>query len=253
VPRRRFLPWLVLAAFAVAFVVLVSRSGWWQAALHYLFPAQKSVLYPGASLLALVGQHMGLVAISSAFTMLIGLPLGIWVTRQSGRSFLPIVSDIASLSQTFPPVAVLALAVPLFGFGLIPTVIALFLYGLLPVIRNTIAGLEAVPHNYIEVARGVGMGPVHTLAAVELPLAARVILAGLRTSVVINVGTAMIGAVIGAGGLGSPIVAGLVEFNSAYVIEGAVPAALLAILLDQLPATVEKTFAYQPDQAPQPA
>jgi osmoprotectant transport system permease protein len=179
---------------------------------------------------------------------LIGVPLGIWVTRPGGRSFLPIVSDLTSFGQTFPPVAVLALAVPMFGFGLIPTVIALFLYGLLPVIRNTVAGLTAVPRNVLEVAYGMGMGRMQALFKVELPLAARVILAGIRISVIINVGTAMIGAVIGAGGLGSPIIAGLVQLNTAYIIEGAVPAAMLAVLLDQLLANVEKTIAYQPEE-----
>jgi osmoprotectant transport system permease protein len=246
--NRRARRWLVLAAFTAAYVVLLSQTGWWQSALHFFFPDRSRVLYPTADLLALVGEHMELVGISSLLTVLIGVPVGIWVTRPSGRSFLPIVSDLTSFGQTFPPVAVLALAVPLFGFGLVPTVIALFLYGLLPVIRNTVAGLTAVPRNMVEVAYGMGMGRFQTLVKVELPLAARVILAGIRVSVVINVGTAMIGAVIGAGGLGSPIIAGLVQLNTAYVIEGAVPAALLAVLLDQLLANVEKTFAYYPDE-----
>lgn len=193
-----------------------------------------------------MGEHMRLIAISSGFTILLGVPLGIWVTRRSGRDFLPIVNDLTSFGQTFPPVAVLALAMPLFGFGLVPTVIALFIYGLLPVVRNTIAGLRAVPPGVLEVAYGMGMSPVQTLMRVEIPLAAPVIMAGVRISVIINVGTAMIGAVIGAGGLGSPIIAGLVQFNTAYLIEGAVPAALLAVLLDQLLSNVEKSFAYSP-------
>lgn len=185
-----------------------------------------------------------MVLISSGLTIIIGIPLGIWVTRSSGKDFLPIVSDLTSFGQTFPPVAVLALAVPVFGFGVIPTVIALFLYGLLPVIRNTVAGLKAVPSAIVEVAYGMGMSRLQTLIHVEVPLAARIILAGVRISVVINIGTAMIGAVIGAGGLGDPIIAGLVQFNTAYVIEGAIPAAILAILIDQLLANVEKRFAF---------
>jgi osmoprotectant transport system permease protein len=235
--------WILLALFAAVFVALLANMGWWESFLRLLFPHQKQVLYPAASLLVLFGEHMKLVAISSGLTVLIGLLLGTWVTRSGGLEFLPIVNDLTSLGQTFPPVAVLALAVPLFGFGLKPTVIALFLYGLLPVTRNTIAGLKAVPPNVLEVARGMGMGRWQALMRVEIPLAAPVILAGVRISVIINVGTAMIGAVIGAGGLGSPIIAGLVQFNTAYVIEGALPAALLAVLLDQLMANVEKMFA----------
>ena len=242
--RRQIRRWVLLAIFSAAFVVLISQMSWWEAMLHFFFPQQAKVLYPTASLLVLVGEHMKLVAISSGFTILIGIPLGVWVTRHSGRKFLPIVNDLTSLSQTIPPVAVLALAVPLFGFGLVPTAIALFLYGLLPVIRNTVSGLKAVPPDILEVAYGMGMSRMRALVLVEIPLAARIILAGVRISVIINVGTAMIGAVIGAGGLGSPIIAGLVQFNTAYVIEGAVPAALLAILLEQLLINVEKSFAY---------
>ncbi len=243
---RQLKRWVVWLALGVLFIVLIYHGGWWQSALHSIFPQLKSVVYPVASLPALVGEHMNLVVVSSGLTILVGIPLGIWVTRRSGSAFLSIVSDLTSLGQTFPPVAVLALAVPLFGFGLVPTVMALFLYGLLPIVRNTIAGLKAVPTNIVEVAYGLGMSRMTALWKVELPLALPVIMAGIRTSVVINVGTAMIGAVIGAGGLGSPIIAGLVQFNTAYVIEGALAAALLAILLDQLLANMEKTFAYSP-------
>lgn len=237
--------WVLLAIFTAVFLVLLSNMAWWETMLRFFFTQQAEVIYPRASLLVLVGEHMRLVLISSGFTILVGVPLGIWVTRASGRNFLPIVNDLTSFGQTFPPVAVLALAVPLFGFGLVPTVIALFLYGLLPVVRNTTAGLRAVPQDVLEVAYGMGMSRMQTLIRVEIPLAARVILAGIRISVIINVGTAMIGAVIGAGGLGSPIIAGIGQVNTAYVIEGAVPAALLAILLDQLLANVEKEVSSQ--------
>lgn len=125
--------------------------------------------------------------------------------------------------------------------------IALFLYGLLPVVRNTIAGLHAVPGDILDAAYGTGMSRIQALVRVEIPLAARVIMAGVRISVVINIGTAMIGAVIGAGGLGSPIIAGLVQDNIAYIIEGALPAAILAVLVDQLLANVEGVFAYSAD------
>lgn len=230
--------------FGVVFVVLVANTRWWELVFKFAFPGQPGVLFPNVSLLSLVGEHLKLVVISSSLTILIGFPLGVWVTRRIGRSFLAIVNDFTSFSQAVPPVAVLALAVPLFGFGLVPTVVALFLYGLLPVVRNTIAGLRAIPGDVLETAYAMGMSKVRTFWLVEMPLAARVILAGVRVSVIINVGTAMIGAVIGAGGLGSPVIAGLVQFNTAFVLEGAVPAALLVILIDQLFAGIEKTFAY---------
>jgi osmoprotectant transport system permease protein len=120
------------------------------------------------------------------------------------------------------------------------------MYGMLPVVRNTIAGIHSVPVNVLDAAYGIGMSPWQGLLQIELPLALRVILAGIRISVVINIGTAMIGAVIGAGGLGSPIIAGLVQDNIAFIIEGAVPAAIIAILADRLLANVEQSFVAIP-------
>ncbi|MFC1873073.1 ABC transporter permease [Chloroflexota bacterium] len=236
--------WLVLALLGVGFFALISYTEIWETVLRFLFPGESRVLHPRADLLVLVGEHLALVSISSFITVLVGIPVGIWVTRQNGREFLPIVTDLTSFGQTFPPVAVLALAVPILGFGLVPTVVALFLYGLLPVVRNTITGLKAVPQSVIDAAYGMGMSRAQTLFKVEIPMAARVILAGVRISVIINFGTAMVGAVIGAGGLGSPIIAGLVQDNLAFILEGAVPAAMLALLADQLLANIESGFAY---------
>ena len=246
--NSQFKRWIVLTIMIGAFVVLIANMSWWETALRLFFPSESQVIHPRASLLVLVGEHLKLVIISSSLTILIGVPVGIWVTRPSGRNFLPIVTDVTSFGQTFPPVAVLALAVPMLGFGLWPTVVALFLYGLLPVVRNTIAGLRAVPGNILDAAYGIGMSRMQALVRIEIPLAARVIMAGVRISVIINIGTAMIGAVIGAGGLGSPIVAGLVQDNTAYIIEGAVPAAILAVLADHLLANVERVFAYSADK-----
>ena len=240
--NRQISRWILLAIFVGVFVVLIANMSWWENALRFLFPGESHFIHPRASLLVLVGEHLELVLISSSITILVGIPLGIWVTHPSGKNFLPIVTDITSFGQTFPPVAVLALAVPMFGFGLLPTVVALFLYGLLPVVRNTIAGLRAVPDNILDAAYGIGMSRLQALVRVKIPLAARVVMAGVRISVIINIGTAMIGAVIGAGGLGSPIIAGLVQDNIAYIIEGAVPAAILAVLADQLLAGIEELF-----------
>jgi len=248
-PSRQTRRWIVLGMASAAFIALIASMGLWEASLRFLFPQESQVLHPRANLLTLVVEHLGLVGISSSLTILIGVPLGVWVTRPSGRNFLPIVTDLTSFGQTFPPVAVLALAVPMLGFGLMPTVVALFLYGLLPVVRNTIAGLRAVPPHLLDAAYGMGMGRFQALLRIEIPLAARVILAGIRISVIINIGTAMIGAAIGAGGLGSPIIAGLVQDNLAYIIEGALPAAILAVLADQLLANVEASFAYMPEEA----
>jgi osmoprotectant transport system permease protein len=242
--RKSLRGWLLLALFTGIFIFLIWDMALWQTVLSFFFPNEPQVIYSRANLITLVVEHLQLVGVSSALTIIIGIPLGIWVTRANGQDFLSIVTAVTAFGQTFPPVAVLALAVPALGFGLLPTVVALFLYGLLPVVRNTITGIRSVPDDALEASYGMGMSRWQTLTQVETPLAAPLILAGVRISVIINVGTAMIGATIGAGGLGSPIIAGLVQNNVAYVVEGAVPAALLAVLIDQLFANIERSFIY---------
>jgi osmoprotectant transport system permease protein len=244
VARKTVGSWIILAAVTAGFILLISQTGLWERSLKYLFPNQSLWLYPGANLWGLMAQHLKLVGLSSLVTVIIGVPLGIWVTRRAGKDILPMVMTATSFGQTFPPVAVLALAVPALGFGFAPTILALSLYGLLPVVRNTVAGINNISSYILEAAQGMGMSPNRILLKIEIPLSARVILAGVRISVTINIGTAMIGATIGAGGLGAPVVAGLVQNNIAYVIEGALPAALLAILVDRILANVEKRYHF---------
>ena len=236
-PQSRSVPrgWLGLAGAVVLFVgllLLFAQESWWAAFLGWLFPNQATVLFERTTLFELTLQHLIIVGASVGIIMAIGLPLGIWLTRPSGRPFLPLASNLLSVFQTFPPIAVLALALPFFGFGLRPTLIALVAYGLLPVTRNTIAGLEGVSATLKEAAQGMGMGPWQRLWRLELPLATRVILAGVRTSVVYTIGTATVAPIIGAGGLGVPIIAGLAVRNLALVLEGALPVALLALVVD---------------------
>lgn len=227
--------WLQVGLAGVMFAGLLwlfAQQAWWEAALRQLFPAQRAVVFERNTLLELALQHLVIVGSALAIILALGIPLGIWLTRPSGRAFLPLASSLLSVGQTFPPIAVLALALPFFGFGLRPTLIALVAYGLLPVTRNTIAGLEAVPATLKEAAQGMGMGPWERLVRLELPMALQVMLAGVRVSAVYTVGTATVAPIIGAGGLGVPIIAGLTNRNLAYVLEGAVPVALLALVLD---------------------
>jgi osmoprotectant transport system permease protein len=230
--RTRKRQFIVLSALTGIFCLLVFWTGLWSWAFTRLFPDLDTVIYEMASFPELVSEHIALVAVSSGLATIIGLLAGIFVTRSWGRDFLPAVNAFASIGQTFPPVAVLALAVPVVGFGFKPTVIALFLYGLLPVIRNTIAGIESVSPDVLDAASGMGMTPAQVLTKVELPLSAPVVVAGVRISTVINTGTATLGATIGAGGLGKPIIAGLISDNPAYILEGAILVGLFAIIVD---------------------
>ncbi len=234
----------VIFIFAL-FAAFVYRSDVRVPVLQWLFPDQSELVYGRVSLPLLVLQHIHLVAISSFAAAVVGLSLGIFVTRGVGRDFLPLARDLSSLAQTFPPAAVLALAFPVLGFGFQPTLAALFIFGLLPIVNNTISGIEAVDPALVEASVGQGMRPHQVLFRTELPLAARVIVAGVRTSVIINIGTATIGSTIGAGGLGTIIIAGLVRNNTAFVLTGAVTAAGLALIADWSFARIESLF-YDP-------
>ncbi|AIB14079.1 osmoprotectant uptake system permease (plasmid) [Azospirillum argentinense] len=196
------------------------------------FPALDRPLYEADGFLALTLDHLALAGGASLLAVLLGGAAGIAVTRPFGREFRGILDAVAAMGQTFPPVAVLAVSVPVLGFGPAPALIALTLYGLLPIVENTVAGLESVPEPVREAARGMGMGPGAMLWRVELPLAAPVILAGVRTAAVVNLGTAAIASTVGAKTLGLPIIVGLNGSNPAYVIQGAVIVAALAVVLD---------------------
>jgi len=196
------------------------------------FPQLERPFYEADSFPALVLAHVLLVGASSLIALVIGMAAGIFVTRRSGAEFRGLVETVTAMGQTFPPVAVLAIAVPLLGFGAWPALIALSLYGLLPIVENTIAGLEQVPPAARDAAEGMGMGPTRRLWSVELPLAAPVIMAGIRTSVAINIGTAAIASTVGARTLGTPIIVGLNGNNLAYVIQGALVVGTLAVLAD---------------------
>ena len=224
------------------FFLIISRMDFWQFFLKLIFPRELEVIYPRANLLELLKEHVLLVLSSSAAAVIVGVLFGIFVTRPAGKEFLNIVNDISSLAQTMPPVAVLALAIPFIGFGFKPTVLALFLYSILPVIRNTISGLESVPRDLVGAAYGMGMTRFQILLKIEIPLSIKVIMAGIRTSVVINVGTATVGAVAGAGGLGAPIISGLVRENPAFVLEGAISSAMLAFVFDQILGKAEQSL-----------
>lgn len=187
-------------------------------------------IYNQGSLMGLTFSHLGIAVAATFAATVVAVALAILVTRPAGAEFLPLSRSIANIGQTFPPVAVLALAVPIVGFGTWPTLIALFLYGLLPVFENALTGLTGVPQAVREAARGTGMTAAQRLWSVELPLAFPVILGGIRLSFVIALGTATIGSTVAAPTLGEVIIAGLLSSNTAFVLQGGIIVAALAVL-----------------------
>ncbi len=198
----------------------------------WLSPDVDPPVYRAASFPRLFVSHAEIVAASSLASIATALAAGVFVTRPAGRDFRALLGAVAAIGQSIPPVAVLAVAVPILGYGLWPTFIALAIYGFLPIVANVIAGIEGVPAAVREAADGMGLSRLQILRSVELPLALPVILAGVRTSVVINIGTATIGSTVGAVTLGTPIIGGLVGDKLPYVIEGASLVALFAIVTD---------------------
>lgn len=182
--------------------------------------------------------HIGLTFISLFIAVLIGLPLGIFIARR--QKLAGIVLNIAGILQTIPSIALLGFMIPLLGIGPLPAITALFLYALLPIIRNTYTGIKEVNPNITEAATAMGFSQWQTLTKVELPLAFPIILAGIRTATVINVGVATLAAYIAAGGLGEFIFGGISLNNTNMILAGAIPAALLAILFDFLLSRVQK-------------
>ena len=217
---------------ALALLALVGLLQYSAPLFHGLFPTLERPLYLQEPFADLLWQHCALVALSSSIAVVVGTAAGVFITRAQGREFAPVVQAIGSIGQTVPPVAVLAIAVPVVGFGELPALIALALYGLLPVLQATVAGLQSVPVAVRQSADGMGMSPWQRFTQVEVPLALPVWLAGVRASVIINIGTAAIASTVGAKTLGSPIIVGLSGFNTAYVLQGAVLVGMLAIVVD---------------------
>jgi osmoprotectant transport system substrate-binding protein/osmoprotectant transport system permease protein len=183
----------------------------------------------GAGILANTIQHLKLVGLSLLAAILIGVPLGVLAARARWLAAATLTG--AGLLQTIPSLALLAFLIPLLGIGVGPALVALFLYSLLPIVRNTYVGLTTIPPALTESAAALGLSPTAQLWRVRLPMASPAIMAGIKTSAVINVGTATLAALIGAGGLGDPILAGIQLRRTSLILEGAVPAALLALVV----------------------
>ncbi len=228
--RRR---WLAVWLWLMLLILAVYRFEWLEGFLKQAF-GSKQVFRQRAALPDYMLQHLGLVMMSTGISALLGLALGLAVRFRSLSEFREPLLRAATFLQTVPSAAVLALCVPLMGYGQTPVVIALVFYGLLPILRNTIQGLDAVPEDVSLSADGMGMTPIQRLLRVQMPLAWPAILAGIRTSVIINISAATLGATVGAGGLGVLIVNGIRSMDVTMIIKGALPVSLLALLASSL-------------------
>ena len=197
-----------------------------------------------AEVLLLLRQHVYLVGVSTGVALAVGLPLGVLVTRRP--AWRRPVLGLANVFQTVPSLALFGLLIPVFGIGAWTAITALVVYALLPIVRNTYAGISGVDPAVRDAGRGMGMTDGELLRLVELPLAAGVILAGVRVATVVSVGIATIAAAIGAGGLGVYIFRGVASVDDTLILAGAVPAALLALLADGLLGLAERKLVWRP-------
>lgn len=237
-----------LIVFALLLAFLINPD--WFAGFFTLFTKNgQPAIYNQGSLLDITINHLLIVLAATLVATIVAVGLAIIVTRPFGAEFLPLSRSLANIGQTFPPVAVLALAVPMLGFGTAPTLVALFLYGLLPIFENTLTGLTTLPPAVTDAAKGVGMTGCQRLLKIELPLALPVILSGIRLSTVISLATATIGSTVAARTLGEVIIAGLLSNNTAFVLQGGLIVGVLAVLIYDALSALERVLMQRTGQA----
>ena len=183
-------------------------------------------------------EHLYISLTAVLFGILVAVPLGILLTRM--KKGAPLIIGVANIIQTLPSLAVLAFFIPLLGVGKTPAIVALFFYSVLPILRNTYTGIQAVNPNLLESGRGIGMTARERMFLVEFPLALPIIMAGIRTASVYLIGWATLASFIGGGGLGDYIFIGLNLYQTEYIIAGAIPVIIMAILVDLIFSAIEK-------------
>jgi len=228
---RRNWPAVVILTTALAFWTFWTPGV--EAVLRFVFPDADTLTYTRSPMWRFLAEHLWLVALGGIAAVVIGIVAGVVVVSPVGRPFRDVVMRIANFGQAVPSVAFMAIAVPSVGYGSEPVLIALVVFSILPVMVNVVAGIEGVPAAVVEAGRGMGMTRAERLWQLEVPIAMPVIMAGIKTMLVILVSAATLGAVVGAGGLGVPIMSGIGSFNNAVIAHGAVPAILLALIVDQ--------------------
>lgn len=228
--KRGLIEGFILATI-LAIIVIYSKE--FEAVLYKFF-STKSTEGSRTPLVVYFIEHIWMVFLSSLIAVTLGTVLGIFVTTNYGREFKELLLKTVNLGQSFPSPALLALAVPILGYGIKGALIALVVYALMPIIYNVVIGIEEVPKDIIDAAKGMGMTEVEIYIKVKIPLALNVILGGIRTALVINISATTLAAAVGAGGLGVLVVNGVRTFDMVLILEGAIPVSLLAIIVELL-------------------
>lgn len=238
---RNTTSWVILLLLCALLVSYIAFEPVQRFILSSLFPGEEQLTHSRKTIWEMTGAHILLTVSATALATLIGMGIGIMITREGGEDFQQLVLRLNSFVQTFPPSAVIILAFPVLGFGWQPALLAMFLYSLFPVLGNTVVGFKAVDDAMKDAAKGMGMTPKQQLVIAEFPQAFPMIITGIRHSYILNLGTAAIAAVIGGEGLGTIIISGLTLRNSALVLSGTIVISLLAFIGEQLFSLLPKT------------
>lgn len=232
---------IVLLSILLAGIVIYSKE--FERILYKYFTA-KSTEGSRTPLIVYFIEHMKMVLLSSFIAITIGSVLGIFVTTKHGSEFKELLLKTVNLGQSFPSPALLALTVPILGYGIKGALIALVVYALMPIIYNVVIGIEEVPKDIVDAAKGMGMSEVEIYLKVKIPLALNVMLGGIRTALVINISAATLAAAVGAGGLGVLVVNGVRTFDMVLILEGSIPVTLLAIIVELLLKSLQERLIW---------
>ncbi len=224
---------IVVAILSIILGILVIYSKNFETVLYKYF-SSKSTEGSRTLLSVYFIEHIWMVLLSSLIAVTLGTILGIFVTTTYGHEFKELLLKAVNLGQSFPSPALLALSVPILGYGIRGALIALVVYALMPIIYNVVVGIEEVPKDIIDAAKGMGMTEIEIYIKIKIPLALNVILGGIRTALVINISATTLVAAVGAGGLGVLVVNGVRTFDMVLILEGAIPVTLLAIIVELL-------------------
>ncbi len=207
----------------------------------------KNIFIERSSLPEVAFQHIFLVLISSTISIFAGISLAILAHYTKIKEFKEVLIDFANFGETIPTIAILAFSVPFLGYGIKPVLLALIIYGFLPVLRNTLDGFETIPKDIEEAAKGLGMTSIQVLAKVLLPLSLPAIFAGIRASIILNISVATVGALVGVNGFGTLIMNGIRANDSLMILKGALPVTALALAVDSLFIMIGKHFEVRKD------
>ncbi|MGL5916619.1 MAG: ABC transporter permease [Culicoidibacterales bacterium] len=228
--RKQYITLIVLLSLLLIFVFGYAQI---EPILARLLPTGSSLFVQRTEITALFFEHLKLVTITVSVAITIGFGIAFFEQFDESKQIRPVVQQLGTIFQSFPTVAIIALIVPVLGYGNTAVIVGVAIYGVLPIMQNTFTGFEQVSPDVLDAAKGLGMNQWQQIWQVKIPLAFPIILAGVRTAMILSISAVTLGAAAGSGGLGVPIILGLRSQNLVLILQGTIPIALMALIVDQ--------------------